>query len=148
MVLESEELERRVPQLPVRADPTDDPARRRRGGGHVEQADPLDRSSVRGDVVAAEELVAPTDPEDHASRRSRIRQLGRAGPEIASDEDLDPVGAASYQHDVRPRREAIATRDFLDPHVEPSPLGAPPQGQDVPAIAIGAQQVRVQGHQQ
>src|SRR5207244_11248934 len=97
-------------------------------------------------VAPPPDLVAAADPQDHRAARGRAPELGPPRRQVGADDLLDPVGPPAQDHQTGVGGERFADLDVDQADPEPPPFGSPGQGQDVAAVAVRAQQPRIQVH--
>ena len=105
--------------------------------GRVEQADAGQRLGVVRPVLVTEQLVAAADGEqggavfDRRPQRLTLRAL-----QVVGDGDLLLVLAAAPEKAIDVARNRIADADLAHVDRDAAPLGTPPQGDDVAAVAV------------
>src|SRR5207247_7662662 len=114
--------------------------------GHIDESDAVETLAVRGLVVVAEELVAPAHGEDLRAAADRVLQrLLLELLEVVVDQGLLAVLPAAEEEDVDVvHADDRSALQLHDPGLQPSPLGAAEQGEDVAAVAVDVHQVRVE----
>src|SRR5580692_9701486 len=108
----------------------------------VEQPQPRDRLAVHAAELGADDLVAGADGQHDRAPVDRRGQPA-AGPEPARGQDLRQVLAAAQQVDIAVGGDPLVGVDLGDLDRDAAQPGAAGQHEQVPAVAVRAEQVRV-----
>ena len=100
---------------------------------------------VSHEVGVAEQLVAATDGRKHAAILDVGRELRALGEQVLAHDTLLAVRATADEDDVHVREaRAVIDVDLPDLAADAAPLQALPQHEDVAAVSVEVQQLRVE----
>jgi hypothetical protein len=119
-----------------------DPAALSPAAADVEQAQARDRLAIGPAELGADDLVAGAHGQQYRPAVDRRAQPA-AGPEPARGQHLRQVLAAAHQVDVAVDRDLLVGVDLGDLDREAAQPGPAGQHEQVPAITVRAEQVRV-----
>jgi len=118
-----------------------DPAPLAPAAADVEQPEPAHRLAFHAAELGSDDLVAGADREDHrAPARGRGQAAGRR--QAAGGENLRQVLAAAEQVDVAVHGHPLVGIDLGDLDREAAQPGPAGEHEQVPPVAVGAEQVR------